>query len=243
MNLIIDIGNTLIKLAVFQDDKLLKKFASVKIDFKNKFEEVKIQYPLIGRILVSNVSEPDFLKLKKPKKVEEIFFLSPELKLPFVNKYSTPKTLGHDRIALMAAASKFFKGENVLVIDAGTCLTFDFLNSENEYLGGAISPGLKMRYDALHNFTSKLPLLEPDDEVELIGNSTKNSINSGVINGITKEIDGVINEYSALYPNTKILLTGGDAQILSKRLKNSIFANSNFLLEGLNYILEINNNQ
>lgn len=243
MNLVIDVGNSLVKMAVFQDDKILRKTALLKTDFKNKYEEIKFSFPDIEKTIVSNVGKTDFPGLKKLKSDKNVLFLSSELKLPFENCYGTPKTLGNDRIALMAAASKSYPLANVLVIDTGTCITFDFLNLKNQYLGGAISPGLKMRFEALHNFTSRLPLLEPDDEVQLIGNTTRSSINSGVINGVVMEIDGIIAEYSAQYQYLKVILTGGDVQFLSKRLKSSIFANSNFLLEGLNYILEININQ
>ncbi|HSM63616.1 MAG TPA: type III pantothenate kinase, partial [Gillisia sp.] len=155
----------------------------------------------------------------------------------------TPKTLRNDRIAVRSAACKTYPTQNVLVIDAGTCITFDFKNAENRYLGGAISPGLQMRFQAMHTFTENLPLLEPEDEVELIGNTTVKSMQSGVVTGIIAEIEGVISRYSSQFEDLKIILTGGDSQFLCKRLKNSIFANSNFLLEGLNYILEFNKSQ
>jgi type III pantothenate kinase len=169
--------------------------------------------------------------------------LNQELPQVFSNAYATPKTLGNDRIALVSAASKLYPSQNVLVIDVGTCITFDIINSENQYLGGAISPGLQMRYRALNTFTENLPLLEPQEEVNLIGNTTMMSMHSGVIFGIISEIDGVISMYKSQYKDLTIILTGGDSVFLCKRLKNSIFANSNFLLEGLNYILEFNKSQ
>jgi type III pantothenate kinase len=144
---------------------------------------------------------------------------------------------------LVSAASKLYPSQNVLVIDAGTCITFDIINSENEYLGGAISPGLQMRYQAMNTFTENLPLLEPEEDVDLVGNTTIKSMQSGVIFGITSEIDGVISMYNSQFKDLTIILTGGDSQFLCKRLKNSIFANSNFLLQGLNYILEFNKSQ
>ena len=174
------------------------------------------------------------------KKLLNLTVVSTSMSLPFKNLYETPKTLGLDRIALIAAAADQYKKENVLVIDAGTCITYDFLNSKNEYLGGAISLGLTIRYEALHNLTAKLPLLKPDDSNFFIGNSTESSIHSGVINGLVNEIDGIIQQYQSTYKDLTIILTGGDTNFLSKRLKSSIFANSNFLLEGLNHLLKIN---
>ena len=166
--------------------------------------------------------------------------LNSETKLPFKNLYKTPKTLGVDRIALVCASVEQFPDKNVLIIDAGTCITYDFINTKNEYLGGAISPGIRLRYQSLHNLTANLPLLETEMPENSIGNSTASSIHSGVVFGILKEIDGVIEDYQEKYSDLTVILTGGDAYFLSKQLKNSIFANSNFLLEGLNFILEYN---
>ena len=161
-------------------------------------------------------------------------FLSHEDSFPFQNCYATPKTLGIDRMVLAAGATLQFPSQNRLVIDAGTCVTYDFIDEENNYLGGAIAPGLRLRYEALHNFTAKLPLLSLESPNNFIGTSTSESIHSGVVNGFVYEIDGFINEYKARYSNFIIILTGGDTDFLAKRLKNTIFANSNFLLESLN---------
>ena len=169
-----------------------------------------------------------------------VFYLNHETKIPFLNKYATPETLGVDRIALISAAAKQYPQQNVLVIDAGTCITYDFLSAENEYLGGAISPGIAMRYKSLHTFTEKLPLLDANNPKILTGNSTTASIHSGVVNGVLYEIDGIISEYRKNYNNLTVILTGGDTHFLRDSIKNDIFANSNFLLEGLNHILEYN---
>jgi type III pantothenate kinase len=151
-----------------------------------------------------------------------------------VNCYATPETLGIDRMVLAAGATLQFPNQNRLVIDAGTCVTFDFIDESNNYLGGAIAPGLRLRYESLHNYTAKLPLLALEDPKDLIGKSTAESIHSGVANGLVYEIDGFIDEYRVRYSNFIIILTGGDTEFLAKRLKNTIFANSNFLLESLN---------
>jgi type III pantothenate kinase len=141
---------------------------------------------------------------------------------------------------LVAAAVTQFPHQNILVIDAGTCITYDIVSTQKEYFGGAISPGLEMRLKALHTFTNKLPLLPLKDEEFLIGNNTKNSLYFGVINGVVAEIEGFIAHFAKENENLTVVLTGGDTIFLAKRLKNSIFANSNFLLEGLNSILEYN---
>ena len=133
------------------------------------------------------------------------------------------------------------KNKNVLVIDAGTCITYDFINSDNEYLGGVISPGLTMRARAMHEFTAKLPLVEVvEEEKSILGKTTQQCLKIGVVKATALEIDGFISEYKNNFQDLTVILTGGDRQILSKNVKNSIFAPSNFLLEGLNQILEFN---
>jgi len=243
MNLVIDIGNTLVKMAVFQGDMLVKKKISLKQDFFKNLEELDQKFPNIKDVLVSSVSKTPLKWLQKLQEDYKMYVLDQELPQVFLNSYSTPKTLGNDRIALVSAACKSHPSENTLIIDAGTCITYDFKNDQNEYFGGAISPGLRMRYQAMHTLTENLPLLEPEEDVKLIGDSTISSMQSGVIIGITSEIEGVISRYQSQFKDLTIILTGGDSQILCKRLKNSIFANSNFLLEGLNYILEFNKSQ
>ncbi|CAM4273363.1 type III pantothenate kinase [Gillisia hiemivivida] len=243
MNLVVDIGNTLVKMAVFQGDVLIKKKTALKQNFFKNLEELDQSFPDIKDVLVSSVSKTPPKWLQKLQEDYKMYVLDNELPQVFSNFYATPKTLGNDRIALVSAASKLYPSQNVLVIDAGTCITFDIINSKNEYLGGAISPGLQMRYQAMNTFTENLPLLEPEEDVDLVGNTTIKSMQSGVIFGITSEIDGVISMYNSQFKDLTIILTGGDSQFLCKRLKNSIFANSNFLLQGLNYILEFNKSQ
>ncbi len=240
MNLVIDVGNTLVKFGVFEAGSFVFKLASQKSDFSDSLSEIATAYPSIENTLVSsvgNLSAPqtDFLKKKY-----SYYNLDHNTKLPFNNKYATPNTLGVDRIALISAASKQYQKKNVLVIDAGTAITYDFISASNDYLGGAISPGIAMRYKALHNYTAKLPLLEMKSPELLIGNTTESSLHSGVFNGVLHEIDGFIETYKNKFDDLTVILTGGDGNFLSKQLKNSIFANSNFLLEGLNFILEYN---
>ncbi len=244
MNLIIDVGNSFVKLAVFNNGILIHKEV---VDIKLVLEGVnslKATYPSIKKVIVSSVGKMNketIQDIERPFDV--IMVLDANVKLPFKNLYATPNTLGVDRIALVCASVEQFPNNNVLIIDAGTCITYDFITVDNEYIGGAISPGLRMRYKSLNNLTANLPLLESEAPKSIIGNSTDASIHSGVVHGILKEIDGVIEEYNRKYSDLTVILTGGDANFLSKQLKSSIFANSNFLLEGLNYILQFNSNE
>jgi type III pantothenate kinase len=236
MNLAIDVGNTRVKIAVFEKDKLVELFVFQKTKILSEIKEILKKHEISVGIM-SNVASISDSKLKKLKDLVHIQVISSFTEVPFKNLYKTPKTLGVDRIALVAGAVSQFSGHNILVIDAGTCITFDFVNSEGEYLGGAISPGLKMRFNSLNYFTANLPLLEIDELTDFIGKNTKESINSGVINGAIQEIDGVINQYNKKFLDLTVVLTGGDTNILAKQLKSSIFANQNLLLQGLNRIL------
>ena len=243
MNLIIDVGNSFVKLAVFYDGKLRHKQIVEPEYFLEEIDVLRSEYSNINRAILSSVGKIEKRDIKAINEYFDLLILDSETKLPFDNLYKTPKTLGVDRIALVCASVKIFPRENVLIIDAGTCITFDFVNSKNAYLGGAISPGLNMRYQSLNNLTANLPLLKAAIPNDVIGNSTEESIHSGVVNGILNEIDGTIEMYKSKYSDLTVILTGGDAKFLSKQLKSSIFANSNFLLEGLDYILQFNRNE
>ena len=239
MNLVIDVGNTRVKLAVFEEDKLINSIVTNQENFFKEIEKIVRKFSIKAAIL-SSVSSISSETLKNINQLVPVLSLSSSTKVPFINIYKTPKTLGVDRIALMASAVKKYSGKNTLVIDAGTCITFDFINSKKEYLGGAISPGIEMRYKSLYHFTSKLPLVMSKFSKNGIGKSTEECINSGVLHGVIHEIEGVIHQYQKKYRDLTIVLTGGDVIFLSKQLKSSIFANQNFLLEGLNEILIFN---
>ncbi|MCM8571057.1 type III pantothenate kinase [Gramella jeungdoensis] len=243
MNLVIDAGNTLVKTAVFQNNRLLDRQSFNKKEFSEKFQIIRKKFPGITHSVISSVTSDDTGIIAEVKKSYSLLELNQNVKLPFKNDYATPGTLGKDRIALVAAAVNSYPGMNVLVIDAGTCITYDIKTANEVYLGGAISPGMEMRFKSLHKFTANLPLVKPKPEVELIGKSTETSILSGIINGIRMELKGIIGGYSTEFEDLTVIFTGGDSQILSIPLKNSIFANSNFLLEGLNFILEFNRTQ
>jgi type III pantothenate kinase len=240
MNLIIDAGNTHVKLAVFKNGSIVYSSSSAAYDLIEKAKEIYHKYPQIEWTIVSSVvflGENDIDALTVFSKVH---LLDQQTRTPFKNCYGTPKTLGVDRIALATAAYYNLAHKNILVIDAGTCITYDLITEKGEYLGGAISPGLQMRYNALNQFTSKLPLLSLKAPDRLIGNTTESSIHSGIVNGVCAELDGIIDQYRFDFEDLTVILTGGDALFLSKRLKNTIFALSNFLLEGLNYLLDYN---
>jgi type III pantothenate kinase len=243
MLLAVDIGNTRIKVAVFEGTTLLDQFCFNNEELQNQLYFIFNKYDKVSDLVVSavgNIQKEVFSKFENQVKIH---FFSTDFPFPFTNTYSTPTTLGIDRMVLASGAVLKYPIQNRLVIDAGTCITYDFIDENDNYLGGAISPGIRLRFESLHNFTAKLPLLsleainDQDSELEkipFIGNSTFESINSGVINGVINEIEGFISQYEAVYPKFIIILTGGDAEFLAKRLKNTIFANSNFLLESLN---------
>lgn len=238
MNLVIDIGNTRVKVALYKEDL----FEDLKI--YDTADELLMDTALLqsaSQIIVGSVvdNQEDFYNALQAYAPTLIF--TSTTKIPLINLYQSAGTLGSDRISASVAAYYLQPNTDVLVIDAGTCIKYNFTNSKNEYLGGGISPGIQIRFKALHQFTSKLPLIEfTEDAVELIGNTTQNSILSGVINGTIAEIDGIINDYKLQYPKILVLLTGGDSEYLAKRLKNSIFAHQNLVLKGLNDILNYN---
>ena len=240
MNLVLDVGNSYLKIAVFDKNKLhQRELLKSQYKFSIFLKTIK-SMPDIINVIVSTVSVLNvdiYTYLNDNYKLIEF---NNQLKFPFENCYHTPNTLGEDRLALAAAASFYYPNKNVLIIDAGTCITYDLINASNQYLGGGISPGIEMRYKSLNYYTSKLPLLDSKNDCELIGTNTKKSIQSGVINGVISEIDGIIRQYIMEFDDLTVVLTGGDSEFLSIRLKNSIFANSNFLLEGLNHLLQFN---
>jgi len=242
MYLIIDVGNTFVKLAVFENNKLKNKQVVKLNKLLEETKHLKNSNLKIKQAIISSVGKLTDQDISVLKVLFDLTILNSDTKLPFNNLYQTPTTLGVDRIALVCAAVKQFPKQNTLIIDAGTCITYDFINANNDYLGGAISPGLRMRYAALNNLTANLPLLDKEIPESIIGNTTKSAIHSGVVNGVINEINGNIATYKHKYLDLTIILTGGDANFLSKQLKSSIFVNSNFLLEGLYSILQFNSN-
>lgn len=234
MILAIDVGNTRIKGAVFEGNTLLETFVFMKTELQKSIQNILKTHKKITHLVVASVSDVEKQSFSDLKSALNIHFVSHNDPFPFFNGYETPQTLGIDRMVLASGATLQFPNRNRLVIDVGTCVTYDFIDENNNYLGGAITTGLRLRYEALHHYTAKLPLLTPESPKHFIGKSTSESIHSGVVNGLVYEIDGFIDEYKSLYSNFIIILTGGDTDFLANRLKNTIFANSNFLLESLN---------
>jgi type III pantothenate kinase len=240
MILTLDVGNTRIKGAVFELNTILETFVFEKSALQNKLLIILKSYAEVTDLVVSSVSDIEKNNFTNFSQTLNIHFVSHKDSFPFVNKYQTPQTLGVDRLVLAAGATLVYPNQNRLIIDAGTCVTYDFVDSNDNYLGGAISPGLGLRYKALNDFTAKLPLLPIKSPNSFIGNSTPEAIHSGVVNGLVYEIDRFIAEYEEKYSNFIIILTGGDADFLANRLKNTIFANSNFLLESLYQTFQYN---
>jgi type III pantothenate kinase len=238
MNLCIDIGNTRTKLGIFKNEQMAEVITPdvfEEQDLKNILE----QYEIKRCVVSSTVSIPEFI----PAAVSQLhpnIFLDKDTALPFSNLYHSPETLGKDRIALAAAACARYPGKDNLVIGCGTCITFNFMNAQNEFIGGSIHPGLKMRLQAMHSFTGKLPLIALENDIELIAKDTRSNMLTGVLFAAAKEIDGMIDEYLVKFPQMNVIITGGDAELLVYRLKNEIFAIPNFTLVGLNHILEYN---
>ena len=241
MQLVIDVGNTKTKLALFEEDQLISLHEvsqlSVQV-LKHFFDE----YNHIETAILSNVTHyPDevneFMQIHT-----QYHLLTSKSKLPFSIHYNTPETLGKDRIAAVAGAQALFPNSHILVVDAGTCITYDLLTADHLYLGGAISPGIQMRYKALHTFTGGLPLLEGNLNVQakLIGESTTESIASGVMNGVLAEMEGLIGNYQSMYSGLNVVMSGGDYKYFDKYIKNDIFATPNIVVQGLKKILDFN---
>lgn len=239
MNLVIDTGNTRTKLALFQGREMVA-FSS----FEGINEKLIIQFCesnlLIKNAILSSVKEysPE-IDMYLKRHYHTVLF-GQNTSVPIKNKYSTPETLGKDRLAGVIGAQQLIPAGDILVIDAGTAITYDFITASGEYLGGSISPGIAMRYKALHTYTDRLPLLDFYDDAKLIGDDTAGSIYSGVLNGTIAEMEGIVQQYRNLYPGIKIIITGGDYNYFDKRLKIKTFAAPNLVLEGLNLILDFN---
>ncbi len=243
VNLVIDQGNTFIKIGVFDKGKLIH-FDS--FDFFDEKIISKINHgQKINKVIFSSVKKEydnpeSIIKAIGLPVTTKAIILNSDTNIPITNCYETPKTLGKDRIAALVGASETFAGSPKLVIDAGTAITIDYLDETNCFRGGNISPGIQTRFNALHQNTGQLPLLKINEDSPFLGLNTSNAIESGVQNGVVFEIEHYINHYISLNINTKTILTGGDAYFFAKNLKNPIFVNQNLVLTGLNTILEYN---
>ena len=233
-----DFGNTRLKCGVFIIDRLTEIF-DLEDDKNETIEKLVEKYKPESTILSSVIDHnPEIEKLLAEK--SRFVKLNAATKLPFTIPVSKPETMGADRLALAAFAVHFYKGQNNLVISLGSCITYNFINKYNSFNGGSISPGMEMRFKALNNYTAKLPLVHVNWNFPLIGYDTTTNILSGVLLGMTAEIDGIINEYKEKFDNFNVLLTGGDTTNFVQHLKNKIFADPNLILKGLYAISNYN---
>ncbi len=234
-----DFGNTRLKAAVFENEIFSKEIV-LPDDKVETIEQLLAEYKPQKTIL-SSVIEHN-AEIEKPLAAKTAFHKVSHLtKANFTTPVGKPETIGTDRLALSAAAVHFYPGKNNLVIALGSCITYNFINQYHQFIGGSISPGMEMRFKAMQVFTAKLPLVQKDWNFPLIGYDTKTNMQSGVIAGITYEIDGFIDSYASKYGNFNVVLTGGDTTYFAGQLKNKIFADSNFLFKGLYALSETNN--
>ena len=243
VNLVIDIGNSFSKVAAFKGAELQKLETTTVVDKQFVLAFLEDIGEKVRHVILSAVKPyPADLDAFFRECFHTYIRLYHDVPLPLKVAYKTPKTLGMDRLAAVAGGMLRFPGKRLLVIDAGTCITYDFLNENLTYEGGAISPGIGMRFRALHNFTGQLPLIkwEKQKTTALTGQTTEEAILSGVINGTAAEMEGIIQAYVQRYPDICVILTGGDMGIFDKVLKNRIFADPNLVLTGLNEILRYN---
>ena len=234
-----DFGNTRLKAAVFENDHLTQEFILAD-DSNETINEIINRYQPQKTILSSVVTHNPEIEtmLANASAFHKLSHLS---KINFTTAVAKPETIGADRLALSAAAVHFYPNKNNLVIGLGSCITYNFINQHHQFLGGAISPGMEMRFKSMHEYTAKLPLVPKDWNFPVIAYDTKTNLQSGVLAGISFEIDGYIDFYSSRYGNFNVVLTGGDAGYFARRLKNKIFADLNFLFKGLYAISEVNN--
>ncbi|HTN05651.1 type III pantothenate kinase [Agriterribacter sp.] len=239
VTLCFDFGNTRLKYAVFngrelQSVEVLDDAEPGTID--RLVQQIQPQKSILSSVINHN-KEMERVLAEHSK----FHLLTNLTKLPFTAPVTKPETIGADRLALSAGATAFFPGKHNLVIGLGTCITYNFISKYNQFLGGGISPGMEMRLKSLRDYTAKLPLVKADWNFPLMGYDTKTNITSGVILGMAKEIDGIIDAYSERYNNFNVLLTGGDSPYFAQVLKNKIFADPHLIYKGLYAISEYNN--
>lgn len=238
MNLVADIGNTLIKTAVFSGDQIIFEQKAELCDPDSIWitaEKFPVKNAIISSVTgeIANISD-------RLKNIDFLLIADHSTPVPIKNSYQTGETLGFDRLAAAVGAYTIFPGSNVLVIDAGTAITIDIITGSGEFLGGNISPGLDIRFKSLNYYTKKLPLIKKEGVIGLTGKTTEEAIRFGVWNGILYELNGYIDDYKLKFEELKIILTGGDHKYFDKKLKNYIFVDSNLNLKGLNQILQYN---
>lgn len=240
--IIIDQGNTLTKIALFKETEIqyIKYYEFLtKAEISDFTLDLPISKEKIVAGIVSSVAGGEINVTELMPEIKWLIF-DESTQLPVTNNYSSKSTLGKDRISGVIAAANMFPARNLLVIDAGTAITYDIITAGGEYIGGSISPGLSMRFNALNKFTGRLPLLKPENTEALTGIDTNTSILTGVMNGALFEAEGFIGKYQSEFDNLITLITGGDTKYFDKIIKSNIFAHQNLVLSGLNLILLYN---
>lgn len=234
-----DFGNTRLKAAVFEGDSI-KEVLHLPDDavptIEGLIKKYKPQQSILSSVIDHNTEIENILAA-----ATTFHKLTNLTRANFTTPVGSPKTIGADRLALSAAAVHFFPGKNNLIISLGTCITYNLINQQHQFIGGSISPGMQMRFKALELFTAKLPEVSPQWNYPLLGYDTETNILSGVLAGMSFEIDGFINACADKYSNFNVVLTGGNTEHFAQRLKNRIFADQNFLFKGLYALSEINN--
>ena len=237
--LCLDFGNTRLKLALFEGE-VQKEVSVLKEEATDHLKEIISQYKPQRSILSSVINHDESIEtvLQDQTAYHRLSHLS---KLPFSIPVGKPETMGADRIAIAASSVFLFPQMNILAIGLGTCVTYNFINQQGEFMGGSISPGMEMRFQAMHQFTAKLPLVKAQWNVPLIGYDTATNLQSGVVLGMAKEMDGMIDAYEEKFGNFNALLTGGDTHLFEPHLKNKIFADPDLIFKGLYAISQLNN--
>lgn len=240
MNLCIDVGNTRVKLAVLNATNQLMDLQFVDVLEQVHVQKMLEQYACRHAIISSVRGAQPTIKAWLAKELETVLELTATLPVPIQNRYKTPKTLGKDRLAGVVGAMALYPDENVLVVDAGTCITYDFISKTKDYWGGNILPGIVMRFKSMAHFTAKLPLVAQEPLDSFIGNSTKTAMQTGVLYGVLHELSGFKQQYEQQFGHIRVIVTGGDASYFESQFKNEIFAQPNLVLIGLNKILNYN---
>lgn len=238
--LCLDFGNTRLKAAIFDNDNFQEEIVLPGEGLLVAIEKLLEMHEPAKSILASVIDHDQAVENALASKTK-FHKLSHLTKANFTMPAGKPETVGADRLALCAAAVHFYPGKNNLVIGMGSCITYNFINQYHEFIGGSISPGMEMRFKAMHAFTAKLPLVHADWNYPLVGYDTKTNLQSGVIAGISFEMAGFIESYAAKYENFNVVLTGGDTPYFAGQLKKKIFADHNFLFKGLYALSETNN--
>lgn len=239
MNLAIDIGNTRIKAGVFDGEALVKNeiFEMSGDDLIRQFARTNN----VQNAIVCSVNDDDIDIVSMLPAISGVLIkLTDRTNIPIVNDYDTPDTLGKDRLAAAIGGYHLFKGSNVLIIDAGTCITYDLVTADGTFVGGNIAPGLDMRLKAMHDYTARLPLVERGDDARFMAKSTEEAVKNGAVQGMLLEIEGYIRRLMGQYAALETVITGGDARYFADLMKTKIFVRSNLVLIGLNEILKVN---